>query len=195
MNGATPVRKREILEAVTRGACPVCTVLRHRQTQLIEGNGIPSAAHLCNFHAWSLARSAPASAAAGVFLQALHARQAGGEHVEAHRCDFCELLKQEEEGKLGELVEKLREPAFLDWIRVHGTLCLRHAHKMYGRLPASAQSAVAHLLARTAGDLEQDLEDYARHAQQGEHAGGGVLGRAAEFLVSQRGIPGEETPC
>jgi hypothetical protein len=50
-------------------------------------------------------------------------------------------------------------------------------------------------LARAAGELQHDLENYAKHAQQGDHAGGGVLGRAAEFLVSQRGIPGEETPC
>jgi hypothetical protein len=195
MNGAKAVRKHDISEAAARGACPVCTVLRHRQTQLIEANGIPSAAHLCNFHAWSIARSAPASAAAAVFLQTLRAHQGELPHAEAHRCDFCDLLKQEEEGRLQELVEKMREPAFLDWMRIHGTLCLRHAHQAYRQLPAPARPVIPQLLSRTADGLEQDLEEYAKHAQHGDHAGGGVLGRAAEFLVSQRGIPGEETPC
>ena len=195
MNGAKPARKREIMEAAARGACPVCTVLRHRQTQLIEAAEIPRAAHLCNFHAWALARSAPAATAAAVFLQALGARKGEASHRAVKRCDFCNQLQEEEAGKLQALVEKMREPVFLDWMRAHGALCLRHARRVYETLPASERQVVVHLLARTASDLQHDLEEYAEHARQGIHAGGGVLGRAAEFLVSQRGIPGEETPC
>jgi hypothetical protein len=194
MSGTRTARKQEIADAVARGLCPLCTLLRHRQTQLVEQNGVPNAEHLCNFHAWSLARSGPAHSAADIFLHTLHARGTG-QHAEINRCDFCEALKEEEEGRMLQLLEKLKEPAFLDWMRMHGTLCLRHADRVMAQLPANAQLAVAELLARTAGDLEQDLADYAKQAQRGGHDGGGVLGRAAEFLVSQRGIPGEEAPC
>jgi hypothetical protein len=189
------VRKSEMSESVVRGVCPVCTILRHRQARLIEASGIPGAAHLCNHHAWSLARSAPATIAAEVLLRALRSRREQGLGHEPHACDFCEALKREESGELKELVEKLRAPAFLDWMRIHGMLCLYHAHHVSEQLPAESQAAIAQLLARTMRDLEQDLKAYAEQAGHGAHEGGGVLGRAAEFLVCQRGIPGEETPC
>lgn len=194
MNGARAVRKYAVSEAVARGVCPVCTILRHRQTRLIEENGVPGAAHLCNHHAWSLARSAPAAVAAAVFLQSLYSRQRE-EVRKAGECDFCVALRREEEGKLKELAENMRTPAFLEWMRINGTLCLRHASKVAERLPNDARAAVTELLSRTLTELEQDLEEYSKVARQGAHAGGGVLGRAAEFLVCQRGIPGEETPC
>jgi hypothetical protein len=195
MNGAKAVRKYAVSEAVARGTCPICTMLRHRQTHLIEVRGIPNAVHLCNHHAWSLARSAPAAVASEVFLQSLYARQRDEMQNEAGKCDFCEVLRQEETAQLNELVEKMKTPVFLEWMRRNGTLCLRHASKVGERLPNDARPAVAELLSRTLTELEQDLEEYSKVARQGAHAGGGVLGRAAEFLVCQRGIPGEETPC
>ena len=193
MNGTKAVRKQE-KDWVARGTCPLCTLLRHRQTQLIEQNGVPNAARLCNYHAWALARSAPASFAAEIFLHVLRARE-GEENSAAPRCDFCEALREEEESKMVQLLQKMKEPAFLDWMRSHGTLCLRHADRIMARMPPDAQATIAELLARTAFDLEHDLAAYAKQAHQGGHDGGGVLGRAAEFLVSQRGIPGEEAPC
>jgi len=195
MSGTKMVRKQEIAEAVTRGACPLCTLIRHRQTQLVEENGIPNAERLCNYHGWSLARSAPAYFAAGIFLHALHVRIGASPQQEFQRCDFCEALREDEEEWLRLLVEKLKEPAFLDWMRIHGTLCLRHADRVKGHLGSEAQRTVTEILARTIEGLELGLSDYAKQAQRGAHDGGGVLGRAAEFLVSQRGIPGEEAPC
>lgn len=193
MNGAKAVRKQE-KDGVARGACPLCAWLRQRQTQLIEQNGIPSAVRLCNYHAWSLARSAPASSAAEIFLHVLRAREAD-KKVEAPGCDFCEELRQEEKSKMQQLLGKMQEPAFLEWMRLRGALCLRHAGRIMSQLPQLEQAAIAELLARTATDLENDLSAYAKQAHAGGHDGGGVLGRAAEFLVSQRGIPGEEAPC
>jgi len=195
MSATKAVRGHALSEAVARGTCPLCTVLRHRQTQLIEDKGIPNATHLCNHHAWSLARSAPAAAASAVFLRSLYARQHDEMHGEAQKCDFCEALRQEEAEKLKELVEKLKTPAFLEWMRLNWTLCLRHASKVAESLPTEARTVIAELLSRTVTELERDLAEYCKVARRGEHAGGGVLGRAAEFLVSQRGIPGEETPC
>jgi hypothetical protein len=195
MNGSRAVRKQDIGNAVARGVCPLCTLLRHRQTQLVEETGVPNAERLCNYHAWSLARSAPASLAAEIFLHTLHARESAGMHAGKNRCDFCELLIAEEESRIAELLQKMRVPSFLEWMRVHGTLCLRHADRLMAHLAPKDREIIAELLARTAGNLEEDLAAYAKHAQQGAHNGGGVLGRAAEFLVSQRGIPSEEAPC
>jgi hypothetical protein len=44
------------------------------------------------------------------------------------------------------------------------------------------------MLQRTIAELNQELEAFLEHTKSGMHTGGGVLGRAAEFLVAQRGI-------
>jgi hypothetical protein len=195
MNGAKAEHKFAVSEAVAHGACPVCTVLRHRQTRLVQEEGLRAAAHLCNHHAWALARSAPAALAAEVFLQSIHLWQREGLQGAAAGCDFCDILRREEAEELKALAEKMEVPSFLEWMTMSGTLCLRHACKVDEQLPAKARGVIAELVLRTLGELERDLEGYRNVARLGSHSGGGVLGRAAEFLVCQRGISGEETPC
>ena len=43
-------------------------------------------------------------------------------------------------------------------------------------------------MSQKVGELEQELDEFLQQAKRGEHTGGGVLGRAAEYLVAQRGI-------
>lgn len=194
MNGARAVRTVPVTEAAAHGACLVCTVLRHHQTQLVEVTGLPKASHLCNHHAWSLARSAPAALAAEIYRQVLDARRkqaAGAERA----CAFCVELRREEGIRLDELVERMKTPAFAEWMKRSGTLCLWHAEQLSHRLPAKVRGLLEEVLARTADELEVDLRKCAAQARHGQQTGGGVLGRVAEFLVCQRGIPGEETPC
>jgi hypothetical protein len=195
MNGAKAVRKYTVSDAAARGVCPVCTVLRHRQTRLVEETGIPFAKHLCNHHAWALAKAGPGPIAADLLLQTLRTRRSEGTQAVPMACAFCEDLLKEETDKLKELAAKMQTPAFLEWMRLHGTLCLHHAKKICEQLSPEGGKVIAEVLSRTWEELEQDLANYAQHASHGEHVGGGVLGRAAEFLVCQRGIPGEETPC
>jgi hypothetical protein len=195
MSGARAVQKYSVGDAAARGVCPVCTMLRHRQTRLIEETGLPCAKNLCNHHAWALAKAAPASIAADLLLQTLRTRRSEGSQPVHTHCDVCESLLREETEKLGELAAKMETAAFLEWMRHHGTLCLHHAKKIGEQLSPEGRKVVGEVLSRTWKELEQDLANYAQLASQGEHAGGGVLGRAAEFLVCQRGIPGEETPC
>jgi hypothetical protein len=104
-------------------------------------------------------------------------------------------LRSEEAGELKALAEKMEDPSFLEWMRTNGTLCLRHASKIADEIPVDARIAIAELVSRILTELEFDLEGYRKAVRLGAHSGGGVLGRAAEFLVCQRGIPGEETPC
>jgi hypothetical protein len=176
-----------------RGVCPICTSLRRRQTQMVQEVGLSGANHLCNFHAWALARAGPAAMAARILLDTLHTR--AHEAKPSTRCDFCDSLSSEEAGKIKELSEKMATSEFLDWMRKHGTLCLRHSGQISKLLSSEGRKAVAELLMRTLDELEEDLADYAKRAQSGAHDGGGALGRAAEFLVCQRGIPGEEPTC
>jgi hypothetical protein len=194
MNGAKAVRTVPMTEAAAHGACLVCTVLRHHQTRLVEVTGLPKASHLCNHHAWLLARSAPAVLAAEIYRQVLEARRkrvAGGERT----CAFCAELRREEGVRLEELVEQMKMTSFAEWMRRSGTLCLWHAEQLSHRLPVKSRAVVEEVLARTADELDADLRKYAGHSRHGQPTGGGVLGRVAEFLVCQRGIPGEETPC
>jgi hypothetical protein len=194
MSGARAIRAVPVTGAAAHGACLVCTVLRHHQTRLVEVTGVPKASHLCNHHAWSLARSAPSQLASEIYAQVLSERRKGagsGERI----CTFCIELRREESARLNELVEQMNIDSFVAWMRRSGTLCLWHADRLTRRMPAKMRSVVDEILARTADELQADLGKCAAEARLGRHSGGGVLGRVAEFLVCQRGIPREETPC
>lgn len=194
MNGAKAVRAVPMAEAPAHGACLICTVLRHHQTRLVEVTGLPKASHLCNHHAWLLARSAPAALATQIYTEVLDARRKQGVRS-ARICAFCADLRREEAVRLDELVEQVKMPSFAESMRRNGTLCLWHGHELSHRLPTKERTVIEQVLARTAEELDVDLRKCAVQARHGQHAGSGVLGRVAEFLVCQRGIPGEETPC
>jgi len=194
MTGAKALRPVPVTEAAAHGACAVCTVLRHHQTRLIEVTGITEVHHLCNHHAWLLARSAPAALATRAYTQVLTERRRDPSR-RSGRCAFCAELRREEEVRLAELQEQMKMASFAEWMRRSGTLCLWHAERLAHRLPPTTRSIIEEVLARTAEELELDLRKCAAQSRLGAHAGGGVLGRVAEFLVCQRGIPGEETPC
>jgi hypothetical protein len=74
------------------------------------------------------------------------------------------------------------------WLQQHATFCLRHIHGLKNRVPARLQKIIEKLRIKNKAELEAELEDFLQQARQGDHTGGGVLGRAAEFLVAQRGI-------
>lgn len=194
MSGARAVQTVAMTEAVAHGACALCTVLRHYQTQVIMVRGVPSTRHLCNQHAWLVARSAPAALAARIYAQVLETRRSEQGHKE-RVCDFCAELRREEAVRLGELVQQMKAPSFAGWMRRSGTLCLRHAEQLSQKVPGF-QPIIDEILSRTIAELEEDLVKCVGHETNEAHnVGGGVLGRVAEFLVCQRGIPGGEKPC
>ena len=194
MSGAKAIQTVAMTEAAAHGACALCTVLRHYQTHLVMVNGVPKASHLCNQHAWLVARSAPAALAARIYAQVLEARrrQSGNKKLV---CDFCAELRREEAVRLNELVQRMKAPAFASWMRRSGTLCQWHAQRLSQENPG-IQPVIDEILSRTIAELEEDLvKCVGNETREAHNVGGGVLGRVAEFLACQRGIPGEETPC
>lgn len=77
----------------------------------------------------------------------------------------------------------------------HVTICLTHGVELSPHLPPAPQDVLARVVATRHVDLEADLTTFAKITKAGRHVGTGVLGNAAEFLLSQSGIFHEEAPC
>jgi len=194
MKAVKAVSYAGIAHAVAKRTCPVCNALKDFQSVLIETAQAQEARHLCNYHGWLLAKSAQADVAGEVFRNLLHQwRQANT--VAASRCDFCEHIRSEEQAALAELAQQFENPSVAELMQERGTICLAHGRELSSQLPAHLQAILARIIARAAHDLDQELRTFVTNAHTGEHTGGGILGHAAEFLFSQRGIPREEAPC
>jgi hypothetical protein len=176
----------EIAQALTKGMCPVCAVLLHFQNSMAERMLPNGTDHLCNHHAWLAAKMAPAENAAATFRRMLQSQAA--EAKAEDECDMCRQVRHEEELQLRELATLLNRKTVLDWMSQQGSICFRHAAQLKDKLPLRLQAVLAGILARTLEDLDQELSAFHERVQRGDRSGYGVLGRAAEILVSQRGV-------
>lgn len=179
-----------VVQALARGVCPICTLLRAFQNAMIDSpRGYP-APSLCNFHAWSLTGSSPAVEAVPILRSILEAAAATPTPAEMglRPCGWCEALREHEEVRLAEFRCEMKRVMFADGMRQYGTICLLHAHKLIQTLPASGAEIIRQIVANNQEGLERQLEAFEVRVQAGERGGGGVLGHVAEFLVSQRGI-------
>jgi hypothetical protein len=179
-----------IIQALARGVCPICTLMRSLQNAIVENARCYPATKLCNFHAWSLAHASPAVDAVAVLRSMLAeapVKRVSGP-VELHPCDWCETLRQHEEEKLSEYLRELKRDNFRKWVMQYGTVCLFHGRCLIDVLPAAEAELVRRMLARNQEELEKQLLTFRARIQKGETGGGGVLGHVTEFLVSQRGL-------
>jgi hypothetical protein len=55
-------------------------------------------------------------------------------------------------------------------------------------LPKELQTSIQQLMAKNSVEMAEMLADFLQQVKEGSHTGGGILGRAAELLVAQRGI-------
>jgi hypothetical protein len=172
-----------VSQALVRGACPICGVLKEFQSALAEKVQVHADLHLCNFHTWLLARSAPANGAAAVYLKLLEDSPAV--KVVVPDCNFCQRILEEEKLQLRDLVKQMQRDMFVQWMKSQGSLCLNHSRKLQDHAPLKMRRLIDEIVERTRAELKQELADFLKHTKQGDHAGGGILGRAAEFLVSQ----------
>jgi len=180
--------KASITSIATRNACPVCAALRDYQTGLLKQLKPGECQRFCNTHGWMLANSAPAETVVAIFLRAVADPSWRAASAASGECDVCKKIQCEKERRLLEIAEQLHEPRLRSWLHDYGMLCARHGREVMTKLPESMQESIEELIERNSGEIAEILEDYLQRVQQGSHVGGGVLGRAAEFLVGQRGI-------
>jgi len=177
-----------ISNIVAKGTCPICAALREFQNYFAKNLRASECVCFCNLHAWVIANSAPAASVATAFLQSMRNPQWVPSMPSPSDCDFCKRMEIEKQTRMTEIIEELDRPAWRDWWHEHGMLCFRHGHELIHKMPQELRHTVEETLSRKARELEQELQEFLQHAKTGDHTGGGVLGRAAEYLVAQRGI-------
>ena len=186
MKAEASVPEMSVSQALVSGACPICGVLKEFQSALAVNVRVHAGLHLCNFHAWLLARLAPAKGAAAVYLKLLE--DSPVLKVGASECDFCQRILEHEELKLRDFVKQMQRAMFAEWMKTQGSLCLNHSQKLHEQVPQKMKAQIEQITERTRAELKEELGAFLEHTKQGDHSGGGILGRAAEFLVSQRGL-------
>jgi hypothetical protein len=178
-----------VAHALAKGVCPVCALVRVFQSELIDRLRPERVSKICNFHAWAIAGSAPATAVAEVFLSALGNQNGfSATNGEVPECDLCNVLRAHEAQRLREFANEMRGTRFADWIEKYGTVCLFHGAELASLLDPEQAELVKKVMKNNERELRDILTIFLTKARQGTHAGAGVLGRVAEFLVAQRGI-------
>lgn len=177
-----------VLLALAKGVCPICSLVRVFQNELIERLQPNGASMACNYHAWAIAASAPASSVAEVFLAMLRGTSSGEVWKEHIDCDLCWAIREHEIARLREFGREMQRRRFGEWMEAYGTLCRFHGAALCPILSEEHAKIIAKVIKNNQQQLEGLLESFAAKARFGGHAGGGVLGRAAEFLVAQRGL-------
>jgi hypothetical protein len=179
-----------LIQALARGVCPICTLLRAFQNAMLEAPHRYPAASLCNFHAWSLAGASPAVEAVRIFRSMLEQSpvQPTFNRAELYPCDWCVVLRGQEDEKLAEFIREMKRDKFRSWVTEYGTVCLFHGRKLIEILPEPEAEIIQQILTSNRENLEKQLAEFDIKVRRGEKGGGGVLGHIAEFVVSQRGI-------
>lgn len=189
MKAQAAFERLPISSLAVKGNCPICGAVKHFQESLpgrLRGEAQPQ---LCNFHAWLLAKSAHAEVAASLFLSVLRANEQIGNSTSPSSCAGCGKVHEEELERQKEVTRELeRNSLTATWLKEHARFCLRHTLELKKQVPASLGKVLDEMSSRSAAELELELKEFLQQARRGDHSGGGVLGRAAEFLVAQRGI-------
>ena len=166
--------------------CMICKGLKEFQSDRICALNRQAFRRLCNLHTWLIAKTAEAGAAAEVLLRmmddALKAESTGAD------CGFCAVLAEEEERRFGDFVQRLDKPDFLLRLQCRGGLCIPHARKLLDRVPDSLRTEIISALQKRVVEMKRELTTLSRSAKVGETIHPGLLGRAAEFLVANRGL-------
>ncbi len=189
-NETATTPENTVFQALAKGTCPICTLVRTYQNETIERFSSAKVQSVCNYHAWAIAASSPAGEVVKLFLYMLeHAPASAGTNPEALTpCDLCTLLREHELTRLQEFAREMRRKVFLEWIERHGTVCRFHGKQLIAMLPQHEAAVIASLVAHNEDELKESLRIFMAKIGPGKHAGGGILGRVAEFLVAQRGL-------
>ncbi len=191
MKAQVAFERLPISSLAVKGSCPVCGAVKHFQESLHGRLRAEAQPQLCNFHAWLLPKSAQAEVAASLFLNLLRAKEQPANSASPSSCAGCGKVHEEEVERLKEVTRELERNSFTGmWMKEHTRFCLRHTLELKKQVSASLWKVLDEMSTSGAAELELELREFVQQARQGDHSGGGVLGRAAEFLVAQRGILG-----
>ena len=189
MRAQTTFERLPISSLAVKGSCPVCCAVKHFHESLPGRLRTEPQPQLCNFHAWLLAKSAQAEVAASLFLNALRTKKRTATSAPPSTCAGCAKIHEEEAERLNEITGELERNSLTSmWLKEHARFCLRHMLQLKKHVPAGLRRTLDEMDASGAAELELKLREFLQQAKLGDHSGGGVLGRAAEFLVGQRGI-------
>jgi hypothetical protein len=173
-----------ILQLLGEPGCPFCRFMKNFQAALLQDPSAKEIHHLCSFHTWGLAATQHAASAAKLFLHLLEKQP---EDLVVSACDICVLLRFEEDRRIREFIACLNHKLVVQWMRSQPVLCFEHGAKLqHGTTPVMA--ATFHSI--TENYREQLVEElsHLRNEHEPSETRWGVLGHAAEFLVSQRGL-------
>ena len=193
MKTAVSTASATVSQALTKGTCPICAILKDFQWTLAETTEPHADLRMCNFHVWALARSreklsrsTPGEKVTDVFLEMLKGPFPG--KASADECALCHRVVEEEVTCLRELAQRFQSAMFVQWMTTQGSLCLSHGLKLKEFVPIRFRPSIDQIVERNRAELEHELDVFRDQLRHGVHEGGGILGRVAEFLVGQRGL-------
>jgi hypothetical protein len=178
------INYESILQVLGETGCPFCRLMKNYQAGLLQDPAEKEIHHLCNFHTWGLAATQRAVSAAHHFLNMLE-RHTGA--TAASTCDICVLLEMEEDRRIREFASLLNHKLVAQWLRLQPILCYAHGTKLKQGVPQVTALAIDSILENYRLQLMQELRRL-RDEHQTDNAKWGVLGHAAEFLATQRGL-------
>lgn len=178
-----------VLEALSEPGCPICAFLKNVQTKLLQEASVGEFLQLCNVHAWAIAAVRETNSAAEIFLSLLEDRSQRGNR----ECSICLRLEEEEGLRTRELLASFHRRSVADWVKKHGVLCLPHGSRLKAEAPVLARGLIDLVLERRLLELRTALTLLTGEGAQGGSGQSGLLGRAAEYLVAQRGLSREHS--
>lgn len=176
---------QSILDVLRETGCPFCRFLKDYQAAHLQNQMSRNITHLCSFHTWALAAVQNALTTAQLFLDLMERTPLTSEEHSA--CDICSELAAEEDRRIREFVSCIHRTDVGDWLRTNAVLCVPHGARLRRLVQPVVAAHIDTILEKHRRQLVQELETL-RDSPQADRPGWGSLGRAAEFLVSQRGL-------
>jgi len=176
---------QSILEVLKEPGCPFCRFLKEYQAARLQHHSEHEIHHLCNFHTWGLAAVQNALTAAEVFIHLVD--ELVPISSDAAACDICKEVSAEEDRRIREFVSCIPRTVVSDWLRRTPAFCIPHGIKLRRQVQPIFAARIDTIIENCRRQLTQELQDL-RDKPELDRPGWGSLGRAAEFLVSQRGL-------
>lgn len=174
-----------ILQTLHETGCPFCRFLKEFQAFRLQNHSESELRPLCNFHTWGLAAVQDTPATAEAFMKLVNSAAVASNG--SSDCRICREVEAEEELRLREFVNCIECAEVARWLRSDAILCVPHAMQLRRRVPPGVVPRIDGIIIQCRQQLTEELHQLENEAGP-ERTGWGAIGRAAEFLVAQRGL-------